>query len=66
MAAVALCTSRFHMPKRMAQEFLPDMLGIDEGEEGSSGLVVRRLDAESVSSRVTVHAQKPHEIDPLG
>jgi hypothetical protein len=29
MAAVALCTSRFHMPKRMAQEFLRDMLGIE-------------------------------------
>jgi transposase len=28
-AAVALCTSRFHMPKRMAQEFLRDMLGIE-------------------------------------
>jgi transposase len=29
MAAVALCTSRFHMPKRMAQEFLADILGIE-------------------------------------
>jgi transposase len=29
MAAVALCTSRYHMPKRMAQEFLRDMLGIE-------------------------------------
>jgi len=29
MAAVSLCTSRFHMPKRMAQEFLRDMLGIE-------------------------------------
>jgi len=28
-AAVALCTSRFHMPKRMAQEFLRDMLGVE-------------------------------------
>jgi transposase len=31
MAAVALCTSRFHMPKRMAQEFLRDMLGVEVG-----------------------------------
>jgi len=29
MAAVALCTSRFHMPKRMAQEFLRDMSGLE-------------------------------------
>lgn len=29
MAAVALCTSRFHMPKRMAQEFLGDMVGVE-------------------------------------
>jgi transposase len=29
MAAVALCTSRFHMPKRMAQEFLGDVLGVE-------------------------------------
>jgi transposase len=28
-AAVALCTSRFHMSKRMAQEFLRDMLGVE-------------------------------------
>jgi len=31
MAAVALCTSRFHMPKRMAQEFLRDVLGVEVG-----------------------------------
>lgn len=31
MAAVALCTSRFHMPKRMTQEFLRDVLGIEVG-----------------------------------
>ena len=29
MAAVALCTGRFRMPKRMAQEFLHDMVGVE-------------------------------------
>lgn len=69
MAAVALCTSRFHMPKRMAQEFLRDMLGIEVGLGSISKMehsVSQALAAPVEEARAAVREQDVAHQDETG